>query len=83
MCTSFTDLNKCFPKDDFPLAKIAKIVDSTVGCEMMTHLDRCLGYHQIWLCKEDEEKTSFITCFGTYYYLRMPEDLCNVGPTFL
>jgi hypothetical protein len=26
--------------------------------------------------------TSFITPFGTYCYLRMPEALCNAGPTF-
>jgi hypothetical protein len=37
-------------------------------------------YHQIWLRKEDEEKTSFITPFGTYYYLRMHEGLRNAGP---
>jgi hypothetical protein len=41
-----------------------------------------LGYHQIWLRKEDDEKTSFITPFGTYCYLRMPEGLHNTGPTF-
>jgi hypothetical protein len=41
-----------------------------------------LGYHQIWLRREDEEKMSFITPFGTYYYLRMSEGLYNAGPTF-
>jgi hypothetical protein len=29
-----------------------------------------------------EEKTNFITPFGTYFYLRMSEGLRNVGPTF-
>jgi hypothetical protein len=82
MCTDFTDLNKCCPKDDFPLARIYKIVDSTVGCEMMALLDCFSGYHQIWLCKEDEERTSFITPFGTFCYLRMPKDLRNARPTF-
>jgi hypothetical protein len=82
MCTDFTDLNKCCPKDDFPLTRIDKIVDSTVGCEMMVLLDCFSGYHQIWLRKEDEEKTSFITPFGMYCYLRMPDGLCNAGPTF-
>jgi hypothetical protein len=53
-----------------------------MGCEMMTLLDCFFGYHQIWLCKEDEEKTSFITSFGTFCYLRMPEGLCNAEPTF-
>jgi hypothetical protein len=48
----------------------------------MTLLDYFLGYHQIWLRKEDEEKTSFITPFGTYCYLSMPEGLKNAGLTF-
>jgi hypothetical protein len=82
MCIDFTDLNKCCPKDDFPLIIIDKIVDSAAGCEIMGLLDCFSGYHQIWLRKEDEEKTSFITPFGTYCYLRMPEGLRNAGPTF-
>jgi hypothetical protein len=40
------------------------------------------GYHQIWLHKEDEEKTSFITPFSTNCYKRIPEGLHNVGLTF-
>jgi hypothetical protein len=82
MCTDFTDLNKCCPKDDLPLARIDKIIDSTVGCEMMVMLDCFSGYHQIWLHKEDEEKTSFTTSFGTFCYLRMPKGLHNAWPTF-
>jgi hypothetical protein len=49
---------------------------------MMAWLDYFSRYHPIWLHTEDEEKTSFITPFGTYCYLRMREDLRNVGPTF-
>jgi hypothetical protein len=82
MCIDFTYLNKCCPKDDFPLMRINKIIDSTVGCEMMVLLNCFSGYQQIWLCKEDEEKTSFITHFRTYCYLRILEGLCNAGLTF-
>jgi hypothetical protein len=82
MCTYFIDLNKCCPKDDFPLMRIDKVVDLVVGYETMALLDCFLGYHQIWLRKEDEEKTSFIPPFGTYCYLRMTEGLKNAGPTF-
>jgi hypothetical protein len=82
MCTDFIDLNKCCPKDDFPLMGIDKIVDFATSCEMMALLDCFSRYHQIWLRKEDEEKTSFITLFGTFCYLRMPEGLSNAGPTF-
>jgi ribonuclease HI len=82
MCTDFIDLNKCCLKDDFLLTRIDKIVDSVAGCEIMALLDCFSGYHQIWFREEDQEKMSFIMPFGTYYYLRMPEGLKNVGPTF-
>jgi hypothetical protein len=82
MCTDFTNLNKCCPKDDFPLPRIDTIVDSAVGCEMMALLDYFFGYHQICLHREDEEKTSFIIPLDTYCYLRMPKGLRNAGPTF-
>jgi hypothetical protein len=49
---------------------------------MMALLDCFSGYHQIWLHTEDKEKTSFITLFRTYCYLRMSKGLHNVGPTF-
>jgi hypothetical protein len=82
MCADFTGLNKWCPKDDFPLVRIDQIVDSTAGCEIMALLDCFSGYHQIWLRREDEKKTSFIAPFGAYCYLRMPEGLRNTGPTF-
>jgi hypothetical protein len=70
------------PQRWLPLARIDQIVDSTAGCEIMALLDYFSGYHQIWLHREDEEKTSFITPFEMYCYLRMPEGLCNAGLTF-
>jgi hypothetical protein len=82
MCTDFTDLNKCCPKDNFPLERIDQIVDTAVGSETMALLDYFSGYHKIWLREEDEENTSFITPFGTYYYLRMPEALRNASSIF-
>jgi hypothetical protein len=82
MCIDFTSLNKAFPKDNFPLPRIDKIVDSTAGCEVMSLLDCFLGYHQIYMKEEDKASTSFITPFGTYCFVRMPEGLKNTGSTF-
>jgi hypothetical protein len=82
MCKDITDLNKCCPKDDFPLTRIDQIVDSVAARKMMALLDCFFGYHQIWLRPKDEEKTSFITPFGTYCYLKMLEGLRNARPTF-
>jgi hypothetical protein len=47
MCTDFMNLNKCCPKDDFPLPRLDKIIDSVVASEMMALLDCFSGYHQI------------------------------------
>jgi hypothetical protein len=53
MCTDFMDLNKCCPKDNFPLPRINKIVDSCTTSETMALLDCFSGYHQIWLRAKD------------------------------
>jgi hypothetical protein len=47
MCTDFTNLNKCCPKDDFPLARIDQIVDSATNSNIMALLDCFSIYHQI------------------------------------
>jgi hypothetical protein len=79
MCIDLTDLNKACPKDEFPLPRIDSLVDATSSLELMSLLDCYSGYNQIWMKKEDEPKTSFITPCGTYCYLRMPEGLKNAG----
>jgi hypothetical protein len=57
-------------------------VDASATSELMSLLDCYSGYHQIWMKKEDEPKTSFISPSGTYCYLRMPEGLKNAGGSF-
>jgi len=82
MCIDFTNLNKACPKDEYPLPRIDTLVDATAGSEMLSMLDCFSGYHQIFMNKGGEEKTSFTTPFGTYCYIRMPEGLRNAGCTF-
>jgi hypothetical protein len=82
MCINFTTLNKFCPKDEFPFPRIDTLVDAAAGSEMLSMLDCFSGYDQIFMKKSDEEKTSFTTPFGTYYYVRMPEGLRNAGCTF-
>jgi hypothetical protein len=74
MCVDFIDLNKACKKDDFPLERVGKIVDDAANSEMLSLLDMFLGYHQIRVRREDEEKTSFITPFGTFCFVRMLEE---------
>ena len=61
MCVDFTDLNKACPKNSFPLPRIDQLVDSTARHKLLMFMDAFLGYNQIRMAKEDQEKTSFIT----------------------
>ena len=61
MCVDFTDLNKAYPKDSFPLPRIDQLVDSTDGHKLLSFMDVFFGYNQILTDEEDQKKTSFIT----------------------
>ena len=78
----FTDLNKAFPKDSFPLPRIDQLVDSTAGHKLLTFMDTFSGYNQIKMAEEDQEKTAFITSRGLYCYKVMPFGLKNAGATY-
>jgi hypothetical protein len=57
-------------------------VDDAANSEMLSLLYVFSEYHQIRVRKEDEEKTSLITSFGTSCFVRMTEGLKNAGCTF-
>jgi hypothetical protein len=83
MCVDFTYLNKACKRDDFPLERVDKIMGDAANNEMLSLQDMFSGYHQIRVRREDEEKTSFITPFGTFCFVRMLEGLKNAWCTFL
>ena len=64
----FTDLNKAYLKDPFPMPRIDQFVDVTVGHPRMSFLDAFKGYHQIPLAADDQEKTAFLTPIRNYHY---------------
>ena len=45
ICVDFTDLNKACPKDPFPLPRIDRLVDATIGHPRISFLDAFQGYH--------------------------------------
>ena len=78
----FMDLNKACPKDSFPLPRINQLVDSTAGHKLLTFMDAFLGYNQIKMDEENQEKTAFIISQGLYCYKVMPFGLKNAGATY-
>ena len=73
---------KACPKDDYPILKIDRLVDSTAGYVILSFVHANAGYHQILLAEEDQPHTAFITSFGVYCYKIMPFGLKNAGATY-
>jgi hypothetical protein len=48
----------------------------------LSFLDAYLGYHQISIAIDDEEKTAFIMSFGIFCYTKMAFGLKNGGATY-
>jgi hypothetical protein len=58
------------------------ILPQVAGSQMVSLLDGFSGYNQIKVKRTDKYKTTFITCWGTFAYERMPFGLSNIGATF-
>ncbi|XP_071718906.1 uncharacterized protein [Rutidosis leptorrhynchoides] len=82
MCIDFKDINKAYPKDNYPLPEIDLKVESLHAYPYKCFLDAAKGYHQIPMALEDEDKTAFHTGKGIYCYIKMPFGLKNAEATY-
>jgi hypothetical protein len=82
MCITYTDLNRHYPKDPFPLPHIDQVVDSTAASTLLCFLDCYSGYHQIALKVFDQDKTVFIMLHDIYCYMTMTFGLKNAEATY-
>ncbi|XP_031286100.1 uncharacterized protein LOC116144813 [Pistacia vera] len=78
----FTDPNKAYPKDNFPLPRIDQLVDATSRHELLSFMDTYSRYNQIPMYAPNEEHTSFVTYRGLYCYKVMPFGLKNARATY-
>ncbi|GJS62731.1 putative nucleotidyltransferase, ribonuclease H [Tanacetum coccineum] len=82
MCIDYRKLNDATRKDHFPLPFIDQMLERLSGNECYSFLDGFLGFFQISIAPEDQEKTTFTCPYGTFAYRRMPFGLCNTPTTF-
>ena len=47
VCTEFHDINKTYPKDNYPTPFIDQIIDACAGSEVFSFMDGFSGYNQI------------------------------------
>ncbi|PIN05056.1 DNA-directed DNA polymerase [Handroanthus impetiginosus] len=82
VCMDYKKLNKATRQDHFPLPFIDQILDRLARKEFYYFLDGYLGYNQMVVTPEDQEKTTFTCPYGTFAFRRMPFGLCNAPTTF-
>ncbi|GKD07028.1 reverse transcriptase domain-containing protein [Tanacetum coccineum] len=82
VCINYKKLNDTTRKDHFPLPFIDQMLERLSGNEYYFFMDGFLGYFQIPLAPEDQEKTNFTCPYRTFAYRRMPFGLCNAPATF-
>ncbi|GKE15610.1 reverse transcriptase domain-containing protein, partial [Tanacetum coccineum] len=82
VCIVYRKLNDATRKDHFPLLFMDQMLERLAGNEYYCFLDRFLGYFQIPIDPQDQEKTTFTCPYGTFAYRRMPFGLCNAPGTY-
>ena len=82
LCVDFRNLNQVSLKDKYPLPKTDNILQRVVGSQRMFMLDGFLGYNQVVVHPDDQEKIAFTTPWGTFMYAKMPFGLMNARATF-
>lgn len=82
MCINFTNLNKTYLKDYFPLPRIDQLINSTSGHMLLSFMDAFSNYNHIRMEPKDEVYTSFIIDFSTYCYKTMMLGLKNTNITY-
>ena len=82
VCIDYRKLNAATKKDHFPLLFSDQILDKLSGQGFYCFLYGYLGYNQLAIHPDDQEKMTFTCPFGTYAFHRMPFGLCNAPATF-
>lgn len=82
LCVDYRKLNAITKADRYPLPRLDDLLHSARRASYMTTIDLRSGYHQVSVRVQDQDKTAFITPFGTFRYTKMPFGLRNAPSTF-
>ncbi|KAH9298190.1 hypothetical protein KI387_029872 [Taxus chinensis] len=74
----YRELNTICVIDPFLTPFTEEILEGFIGHKIYSFTDGFSGYHQVQIAKEDQEKTTFATEWGSFTYMVMPFGLKNV-----
>nr|GEV34395.1 DNA-directed DNA polymerase [Tanacetum cinerariifolium] len=77
VCIDYRKLNDATRKDHFLLPSMDQMLERLAENKLYCFLDGFLGYFQILIDPQDQEKTTFTCPYGTFACRRMPFGLCN------
>ena len=82
VCVDYHDINRAYPKDNYPTPFIDQLIDECAGSEIYSFMDDFSSYNQINISPADQHKTAFICSWHTFSYKNLPFGLKNAGATF-
>ena len=82
VCIDYRKLNAWTEKDHFPMPFMVQMLDRFVENGWYCFLDGYLGYNQISIAPEDQEKTTITCPYGTFTFKRISFGLCNALAIF-
>jgi hypothetical protein len=69
-------------KNNYPLPDIDNLLDQLNGAKYFSQIDLKSKYYQIHITDENVEKMVMRTRYGSYEFLVMPFELCNILSMF-
>ena len=82
ICVNLRKLNDACVHDPFPTLFPDEVIEGVGGQEMYSFTDGFSGYHQIWIAKEDCQKTTFVTKWSCFQYTIIPFGMKNAPVVF-
>ncbi len=82
LCMNYCDLNEITVKNNYSLFLLSETLNYFAHARYFIKIDICNIYHCIQICKSDEWKTTFHTCYDQFEYQMMLFELINAFAIF-
>ncbi len=79
---NYRDFNEITVKNNYSLSLLSEMLNHFAHARYFIKINICNVYHCIWICKSDEWKMTFHTCYNQFEYQMMFFELINAFAIF-